>query len=191
MNATPTPGIVVYCASSSEVPSVYLDTARIMGALIARSGRPLITGGGAFGLMGATIDGAIGEGGRAIGVLPEFMIERGWAHPSLSLTISTPTMHARKMKMASLSCAAIALPGGIGTLDELLEIMTWHQLGLYTGPVVIVNTGGYFDPLIDMFHRMIELNFMRDRLIHATIVSTPAEAMQVISQSLSSSSSAL
>lgn len=185
MNTTTIPGIVVYCASSSQVAAPYLEAAYTMGRLIALSGRPLISGGGTFGLMAATIEGALSEGGHAIGVLPRFMIERDWAHQQLTEVIPTETMHERKMTMATLSCAAVALPGGIGTLDELLEIMTWHQLGLYKGPVVIVNTDGYFDPLIAMFHRMIDQNFMRDRLIHAAIVSTPAEAMEVIEQTIS------
>ncbi|MDE6378259.1 MAG: TIGR00730 family Rossman fold protein, partial [Duncaniella sp.] len=175
---------VVYCASSSQVPAPYLEAAYRMGALIARSHRPLISGGGTFGLMAATIEGALSQGGEAIGVLPRFMIERDWAHPRLTEMIATSTMHERKMTMATLSAAAVALPGGIGTLDELLEIMTWHQLGLYKGPVVIVNTDGYFDPLIEMFNRMIDQNFMRDRLIHATIVATPDEAMATIEQTL-------
>lgn len=185
MKTTTVPGITVYCASSSEVPPVYLEAARTMGSLIALSGRRLISGGGTFGLMAAAIEGALAHGGETIGVLPRFMIERGWAHGRLTEVIVTETMHERKKTMADLSCGAVALPGGIGTLDELLEIMTWHQLGLYDHPVVIVNTDGYFDPLIEMFNRMIDQNFMRDRLIHATIVATPAEAMEVIGQNLS------
>lgn len=176
-------GVAVYCASSSSVPRIYLEDAREMGSLLARGGYDLVCGGGYRGLMAASIDGALSSGGKAIGVLPRFMVDRGWAHPGLTRTIITETMHERKMTMAELSCAAIALPGGIGTLDELLEIMTWHQLKLYPGPVVIVNTDGYFDPLIEMFQRMIDQGFMRDGHIHATIVATPAEAMETISQS--------
>lgn len=173
-------GIVVYCASSSQVPQKYLDAAREMGALIARGGYTLVSGGGVMGLMAATIEGAREAGGQAVGVLPHFMIEKGWAHPALTECIDTPSMHARKHTMARLSCAAVALPGGIGTLDELCEMMTWHQLGIFEGPVVIVNVDGFFDPLIEMFHRMTEQSFMRGDVIPATIVSTPAEAMAVI-----------
>ena len=175
--------VAVYCASSSSVPRIYLNDAHEMGTLLAREGYDLVCGGGYRGLMAASIDGVLEAGGNAIGVLPRFMVERGWAHSGLSRTIVTETMHERKMTMAQLSCAAVALPGGIGTLDELLEIMTWHQLHLYPGPVVIVNTDGYFDPLIEMFHRMIEQGFMRDGNIHATIVASPEEAMKVINKS--------
>ena len=177
-------GIVVYCSSSSSVPSVYLEAAREMGALIARSGYALVSGGGYRGLMAETIEGAIGAGGTATGVLPHFMLERGWAHPGLTECIDTPSMHARKETMARNACAAIALPGGIGTLDELCEMMTWHQLGIFEGPVVIENTDGFFDPLIDMFDRMMEQGFMRGGIIPARIVSTPSEAISVIREAV-------
>ena len=108
------------------------------------------------------------------------MIERGWAHPDLTEVISTPTMHVRKETMASMSRAAVALAGGIGTLDELCEIMTWHQLGLFAGPVIIVNTDGFYDPLIEMFGRMQSQQFMRGGVIPAVVVSTPEEAIDVI-----------
>lgn len=174
-------GITVYCASSSQVPQKYLDAAREMGALIARAGYTLVNGGGAGGLMAASIEGAHEAGGRIIGVLPHFMIERGWANPLLTECIDTPSMHVRKQTMASLSCAAIALPGGIGTLDELCEMMTWHQLKLFTGPVIIVNVDGFFDPLLEMFARMQDMNFMRDGHIPAIVVSSPAEAISCLS----------
>lgn len=174
--------VAVYCASSSSVPQIYLEVAHKMGELLARGGYDLVCGGGYRGLMAASIDGALSAGGNATGVLPRFMVDRGWAHPGLTRTIITETMHERKMTMAELSCAAIALPGGIGTLDELLEIMTWHQLHLYTGHVVIVNTDGYFAPLIEMFQRMKDQGFMRNGNIHATIAATPEEAMDIISQ---------
>lgn len=173
-------GIVVYCASSQSVAQRYHQVAREMGALIASNGYTLVTGGGALGLMASAIDGAVEAGGTTVGVLPHFMIERGWANPRLSECIDTPSMHVRKQTMASMSCAAVALPGGIGTLDELCEMMTWHQLGLFTGPVVIVNTDGFYDPLIEMFSRMQQQSFMRGGDIPAVIVATPAEAMNVI-----------
>lgn len=170
-------GIVVYCSSSSQVDRKYLDAAVEMGRLIALSGHTLVTGGGYRGLMAASIDGALAAGGEVTGVLPDFMHSRGWAHKGLTNLIVKPSMHERKRTMASLSSAAIALPGGIGTLDELCEIMTWKQLGLFTGPVIIVNTGGFFDPLIAMFQRMASLGFMRSGIIPAEVVDTPAQAI--------------
>lgn len=176
----PADGILIYCASSSTVPQEYLTLARDTGRLIAEAGHPLVSGGGAAGLMASAIDGCIDAGGTAIGVLPQFMIEKAWAHPRLSHTIATPSMHVRKQTMADLSIGAIALPGGIGTLDELCEIMTWHQLGLYRHPVVILNTGGFYDPLLEMFSKMQSLNFMRGGTIPAIVASTPEEAIKLI-----------
>lgn len=173
-------GIVVYCASSSNVEQCYLDAAKEMGEKIAKAGFTLVSGGGRMGLMAATIDGAFAAGGKATGVLPHFMIEKGWAHPGLTRCLDTPSMHARKQTMASLTVAAVALPGGIGTLDELCEIMTWRQLGLYHGEVVIVNTNGFFDPLLDMFNRMCRQGFMRGNVTPVSVVSTPDEAIDHI-----------
>lgn len=173
-------GVAVYCASSARIDRKYLDVARETGKLIAGAGLTLVNGGGIMGLMAATIEGCIETGGTAIGVLPQFMIEKGWAHPNLTRRISTPTMHMRKATMANLSIATIALPGGIGTLDELAEIMTWHQLGLFPGPVIIVNTDGFYDPLIQMFQKMADEKFMRDDTVPARIASSPAEAMDII-----------
>ncbi|MDE6175115.1 MAG: TIGR00730 family Rossman fold protein [Duncaniella sp.] len=173
-------GVVVYCASSSDIDPKYMLVARTTGGLIADSGFSLVCGGGAAGMMAAAIEGSVQAGGKAVGVLPEFMMHKRWNHPQLSQCIVTDSMHSRKMTMASMSCAAIALPGGIGTLDELAEIMTWHQLGLFTGPVIIVNTDGYYDPLLDMFRRMADLGFMRDGQIPATVVATPEEALAIV-----------
>ncbi len=173
-------GVAVYCASSSRVAAKYLDVARETGALLSRAGLRLVCGGGAMGLMAAAIEGAVDAGGEAVGVLPQFMIDKGWAHSRLTETLSTPTMHVRKDTMASLSCAAVALPGGIGTLDELCEMMTWHQLGLFSGPVVIVNTDGFYAPFLSMLDRMSREGFMRDGRVPAVVVATPAEAIEAI-----------
>ena len=175
-------GVVVYCASSSHVPKKYLDAAYNMGELIAKNGFTLVTGGGYRGLMAATIDGARSEGGKVTGVLPHFMLERGWAHKGLSKCIDTPSMHVRKQTMADLSVAAVALPGGIGTLDELCEIMAWHQLNLFPGKVVLVNVDGFFDPLISMFDKMCKEGFMRGGEMPVKIVSTPNEAINYIAE---------
>lgn len=175
-------GVVVYCASSSLIPQAYLDAAREMGRLLAEAGVPLVCGGGAAGLMAQAIEGADEAGGVTIGVLPEFMMAKQWNHPQLTETVSTPSMHVRKQTMASMSRAAVALAGGIGTLDELCEIMTWHQLGLFTGPVIIVNTDGFYDPLLQMFEKMKAQGFMRGDKIPAEVVSTPAEAVKLILQ---------
>lgn len=173
-------GVAVYCASSSDIDTRYLDVARRMGVLLAESGLSLVCGGGAGGMMAAAIEGAVDAGGEAIGVLPHFMMEKKWNHPRLTRCIDTESMHHRKMTMASMARAAVALPGGIGTLDELAEMMTWNQLGLFNGPVIIVNTDGYYDLLVSLFEAMQSKGFMRGGNIPATVVASPEEAMEII-----------
>lgn len=172
--------IVVYGASSEHIADEYKNAARELGALIARAGKTLVSGGGKAGLMKAAIDGAMQHGGHTIGVLPEFMVRRQWQHHDLSEIIVTTDMHSRKRTMAELSIAAIACPGGCGTFEELMEIITWRQLNLYHGQVVILNTGGYYDPLIQMLRRTIDQGFMRgDHAALWHIASTPAEALDM------------
>lgn len=179
--------VTVYGSSSSEISGIYKQAASELGALVARAGRPLVSGGGREGLMGAAIDGALSEGGLTIGVLPAFMIEKGWNHPGLSQTLSVPDMHSRKAIMASMAGAAVAMPGGIGTFEELFEIVTWRQLGLWCGRVIILNTDGYYDPLLTMLDRAAEQHFMarpggsRGELY--AVASTPSEAMDLINDS--------
>ena len=173
--------ICVYCASSSRVDSLYMETATRLGSLIASSGRTLITGGGSQGLMRAVEDGALEAGGNAIGVIPKFMIEAGWQHTGLTELHITADMHQRKKLMAEMSDAVIALPGGCGTMEELLEAITWKQLGLYLNPIVILNTKGYYDALIAQLERAIDDHFMGK--IHGNIwsvASTPEEALEII-----------
>lgn len=179
MEQSITDAICVYGASSSRIDPIYKDAARQTGQLIAMSGCPLVCGGGRGGLMAQAIEGANSKGGLTIGVLPQFMIDRQWQHPDLGRMIATPDMHRCKQTMASMSRAVIALPGGIGTLEELLEIITWRQLGLYNGNITILNTAGYYDPLIAMLERTIDQHFMRQgshNLWH--LASTPEEAVE-------------
>lgn len=154
--------VTVYGASSPLVAYKYKEAAYALGQALAQGGMDIVSGGGRDGLMAAAINGALDAGGRAVGVLPGFMVERGWNHPGLTEMITVDTMHERKRTMASLSRAAIAMPGGCGTFEELLEIITWRQLGLYQGHVVILNVDGYYDPLIGMLDRSIAEHFMND-----------------------------
>ncbi len=156
-----TKGITVYCASSSSVGDSYFEAARRLGELIARRGLPLITGAGNMGLMGAVCDAAAAAGGVTVGVIPRFMVERGWHHTGLSRLIVTDGMHSRKETMASMARGVIALPGGIGTFEELLEIITWRQLGLYDGNIVVFNVDGYYDNLLAMLDTAVERGFMK------------------------------
>ncbi|MCI9606953.1 MAG: TIGR00730 family Rossman fold protein [Muribaculaceae bacterium] len=154
-------GICVYGASCSDIAEVYKTAAYRVGSLVAAAGRPLVSGGGRGGLMAAAIEGAVDAEGEAIGILPDFMVAKGWQHDRLTTMLTAPDMHTRKHTMARMSSGVIALPGGVGTLDELMEIITWRQLGLYTGNVVILNTYGYYDPLLQMLARIKEQGFMR------------------------------
>ena len=140
--------ITVYSASSGQIPAPYVEAAQTLGRLIGQGGHTLINGAGRTGLMGACTDACLAAGGRAVGVIPEFMIEQKWQHTGMTQLIVTPDIHRRKEQMASMSDACIALPGGVGTLEELLEIITWKQLGLYLKPIIILNTDGYYQPLL-------------------------------------------
>lgn len=174
-------GVTVYCASSPLVDKVYVDAAYRLGEAIAQAGYMTVCGGGRAGLMAALIDGAINGGGEAVGVIPSFMIERGWNHPRATRLVETDSMHTRKQTMASLSRAAIALPGGCGTFEELLEIITWRQLGLYSGHVIIFNVNGYYDPLIEMLNRSVEQHFMNsDHADLWSIVTSVEEAIEIV-----------
>lgn len=176
----PEKGITVYCASSERVASHYVAEAARLGRAIAATGVPLITGAGCMGLMGAVNDAAISAGGKTIGVIPRFMVDRGWHHRGLSRLEVTPDMHTRKETMARLSLAAIALPGGFGTLEELLEIITWRQLGLYDGNIVIMNTDGYYDRLLAMIGYAVEEHFIpADHESLFAVASTVEEAVEL------------
>lgn len=172
--------IVVYGASSENIDPQYKQAAFRLGQLIARAGHPLVCGGGKAGLMKAAIDGAIDAEGKTIGVLPQFMVDNAWQHPGLTEMIATPDMHTRKQTMARMSIAAIACPGGCGTFEELLEIITWRQLNLYRGQVVILNTLGYYNPLIEMLRASVAQGFMRsDHTRLWQVAETPEQAIEM------------
>lgn len=173
--------VCVYSASSTKINSIYFDAAEKLGHLLAEYKIRLINGAGSIGLMRSVADAVLADGGEVVGVIPHFMVEQNWHHTGLTELIKVETMHERKQRMADLSDAIIALPGGCGTLEELLEIITWKQLGLYLKPIVILNINSFFDPLLTMFERAIDENFMRQQ--HGEIwkvASTPEEALKLI-----------
>lgn len=173
--------VTVYGSSSSAISPQILETTHELGRRLAQAGYRVVSGGGRTGVMAAVTEGAISAGGHATGVLPQFMFDRGWGHPALSETIVTDGMHPRKHTMAKMSCAAIAMPGGVGTFDELLEIITWRQLGLYKGHVMIFNIGGYFDPLLSQFDAAIKGHFMSpDSTTLWKVVTTVDEVMATL-----------
>jgi uncharacterized protein (TIGR00730 family) len=155
--------ICVYCASSQQADPIHADTARRLGELLAGRGDSVVYGGGAMGSMRALADGALDAGGRVIGVIPHFMQELEWSHPGITELIVTQDMHDRKRRMMEMADAVVALPGGSGTFEELLEAITWKRLGLFIRPIVVVSTGGYFDPLIRQLETAIEGRFMDER----------------------------
>jgi uncharacterized protein (TIGR00730 family) len=159
---------------------MYGDEAMALGRLIARGGDEIIYGGGGIGLMGKIADAVLGEGGRVTGVIPQFMQDEGWAHAAISEMIVTEDMHSRKQTMFLQSDAVVALPGGIGTLEELTEAITLKQLGLYSGPIVILNTLGFYDLFLSLLEKMIAENFLRPQ--HQDIWSVASTPEEVISQ---------
>jgi uncharacterized protein (TIGR00730 family) len=140
--------VCVYCASSTQVRAPLLAAAREMGASAAARGWTVVYGGGRVGLMGELAAGALAAGGRVVGVIPQFMQEREWAHDGLSRLEVVPDMHTRKARMIQLADALVALPGGCGTLDELLEAITWRRLQIHKKPIVIANVEAFYAPLL-------------------------------------------
>lgn len=173
--------IAVYCASSTKIHPDFFAAAHAIGKGLAKRGIGLINGAGHMGLMGASSDACLAAGGEVTGVIPSFMVEQGWHHKGLTHLIETHDMHERKQTIANLSDGCIALPGGCGTLEELMEVITWKQLGLYLKPIVILNTRGYYDPLLQQLQRGIDEHFMGPR--HAEIwrvAATPEEAIDLV-----------
>lgn len=175
--------VCIYCASSTQIDKAYFQAAHELGVLLAQKGIRLINGAGSIGLMREVSDATLETGGEVIGVIPQFMVEQGWHHTGLSKLHITQTMHERKQLMAELSEGVIALPGGCGTMEELLEIITWKQLGIYPHPIVILNINGFFNPLLDMLKQAIEQHFMRKE--HKAIwqvADTPEKAVELLYQ---------
>lgn len=173
--------ITVFCASSAVVDKIYHDGAYRLGELLAENGIACVCGAGNAGLMKAVADGTLNKGGKVIGVIPRFMVENGWCHSQLSETIVTEDMHERKETMSRLADAVIALPGGCGTLEELLEIITWKQLGLYKGVIVILNINGYYNHLLAMLDHCISEKFMKQSHAHLWHVADSAEnALEIL-----------
>ena len=172
--------IAVYCASSTQIDECYFKDARRLGNLMADKGITLVNGAGNMGLMAESADGCLEKGGKAIGVIPTFMIGEGWCHNGMTQIIEPADMHERQAKMAEMTDAGIFLPGGCGTFAELSELITWKQLGLYLKPIILLNTKGYFDSLLNTLHQAITENFMRP--VHADIwkvAPTPEEALRM------------
>lgn len=173
--------VCVYCASSTQIEPVYFESASKLGHLLAERNINLINGAGKTGLMRASSDAALKAGGTVTGVIPQFMVEKGWHYEQLTELMITQTMHERKHLMATMADGVIALPGGCGTMEELMEIITWKQLGLFFKPIIILNINGFYNSLLAMFKNAIDANFMRpehEKIWH--IATTPEEAVNML-----------
>jgi uncharacterized protein (TIGR00730 family) len=157
-----------------------MESAREMGRLVASRGNRLVYGGGHVGLMGAAADAALAAGGEVIGVIPQDILDKEVGHGGVTELFTVNSMHERKMKMASLSDCFIALPGGIGTLEEIIEVLTWSQLGFHNKPCGVLNVNGFFDPLFQLLDHMVEHRFLqqshREQLLSA---ATPAAILEL------------
>lgn len=169
--------IAIYCGSSAGPDAAYRSQAEKLGTYLAKNKLHIIFGGGKVGMMGILADAALEAGGRVTGVIPGFLHVKEVAHAGLSELITVETMHQRKSMIEQMCDAAIALPGGFGTLDELFEMLTWGQLGLHDKPVGILNINGFFDPILAAMDRMVEDGFLKDVNRDMVLVSQQVEEL--------------
>lgn len=151
--------LCVYCGSRFGTDPAIRETATKLGNLIAGNGITLVYGGGGVGLMGLVANAALGGGGKVVGIIPSFLLRREAGHPALTETVVVETMHERKLQMFERSDAFIILPGGIGTLEEFFEVLSWRTLGLHTKPIVIIDQGGYWQPLAALLKSIVDGGF--------------------------------
>jgi len=169
--------VTVYAASSQAVAFKYKDAAARLGTTLAQAGINIYYGGGSRGLMGAMADAAVAANGRVYGIIPEFLTQVEKGHQGITRLDIVPDMHTRKAKMLERSEAVITLPGGCGTFEELFEVMTLKRLGQFLGPIVLINTDGYYDRLLEFLQQSVEENFMGQT--HLDLWQTVAEPEQI------------
>lgn len=173
--------ICVFASSSSRIDNKYAIAASNLGLLLAKTNMDVVYGGGGIGLMGKLADAVLENGGRITGVIPSFMKDEGWDHSEVKEMILTADMGERKKKMFAMADAIIALPGGVGTLEELTEAITLKQLGLFRGPIIILNTLNFYKSLIDFLEHMISGNFLRyEHKGIWEIADTPEDAITLL-----------
>ena len=169
--------VCVYCGSRHGAKPAYTSTARALGSAIGSRGWQLVYGGGKVGLMGEVADATLAAGGRVVGVIPESLKRREVGHTGLHELHVVPTMHVRKQMMAERSQAFIAMPGGIGTLEELYEVWTWRQLGYHDQPIGLLNVEGYYDDLLRFMDRSVSEGFLDEAQRNNLLVGEDAEAL--------------
>lgn len=164
--------IVVFCGSSTGNDVQYGEDAYQLGTIFVEKGIQLVYGGAKIGIMGKVAAGVLDNGGRVIGVIPEFLKKKEVFHEGLTELIVTQNMHDRKLKMHELSDGILMLPGGFGTLEEFFEMLTWAQLGLHQYPIGILNTNGFYNPLLEMMNQMVKMEFVKNENLASILVDT-------------------
>jgi hypothetical protein len=170
--------LCVFCSSSDHLPEAFREEARALGNRMAKEGIELVFGGGSVGLMGVLADAVLAGGGTVTGVIPSFLATKELAHEGITRQVVTRTMHERKQEMSRLADAFAILPGGFGTLDEFFEILTWKQLGLHDRPIVVANTGGWFEPLREFCRQAVSWGAVTRRNVE--LFSVVPSAMEVV-----------
>jgi uncharacterized protein (TIGR00730 family) len=180
--------LCVFCGAAPGNDPAYAEAGRDLGVLMARKGIRLVFGGGHVGMMGLIADAVLGAGGAAVGVIPEHLVEREVGHDKLTELHVVDTMHSRKQKMFELSDAFAVLPGGIGTLDETFEILTWRQLGLHDKPVVLLSVGGYWRPFQELVGAIVKAEFAATAITRLfEVAASPQELFEVLDRAEPSS----
>jgi uncharacterized protein (TIGR00730 family) len=169
--------VCVYCGSRSGTRAAYAEAARALGRAIGAIGGQLVYGGGRVGLMGEVADAALAAGARVVGVIPETLMRREVGHAALDELHVVPTMHVRKQMMAERADAFVALPGGIGTLEELYEVWTWSQLGYHAQPIGLLNVDGFYDALLRFMARTVDEGFLSPEQLAVLQVGTEPQAL--------------
>ena len=175
--------VCVFCGSSPGRQEAYRSAAVLLGEALASQGVALVYGGACVGLMGTVADAVVANGGEAIGVIPTSLVEKELAHPGLTELHVVETMHERKATMSELSDGFIALPGGIGTLEEMFEALTWAQLGFHQKPCALLNTEGYYQGLVDFLHSAVTEGFVKQRHLDQLLIdSEPQRLLERMAQ---------
>jgi uncharacterized protein (TIGR00730 family) len=184
--------VCVYCASSTKINTAFFKATEVLAKELVKEQAQVVYGGGGVGLMGQLADTVLAEGGKIKGIMPQFMNEVEWGHKGVEDFVYTETMHERKAKLIDGVDAVVALAGGTGTLEELFEIITLKKLGLFTKPIIILNTNGYYDPLKEMLERCVEECFMGVQHLEMwSFVENPEEVIPMIKKTEEWSSDAI
>lgn len=173
--------LCVFCGARFGADPATRETAVGLGRLLAAEGITLVYGGGGVGLMGLVANATLDAGGRAVGIIPNFLLQREAGHPALTETVVVETMHERKLQMFERSDGFVVLPGGIGTLEEFFEVLSWRTLGLHSKPIVIIDQGGYWEPLAALLRGVVEGGFAEpSHLDHVAFVSELKDVLPAI-----------